>query len=1013
MQNNTQSSTPTSGIYTSGNSSLSNSLERRRQRHQNRLDTSNEESHSGGATSSSHCSGSSTSSTTSSSRDASPRGRRPQHAQTSSMSEWILGWPTQKTRGPSYQHRIVGKKSKDTKKAATVPSPMTTLSSGSLIAMPSDEDHNQQRQLTSRGSRRKKTLQDHLQVTTANLTPTPPSLISPMTADITETPDDSRFQAIGMRSPGQSTAVMTTATDYEESNNSLQSAAEDPLGHVIPPPPPRSPSPPIVVRPFQPALDVYSPTNSVHKTRLVPGDHVPEDENEDTVHALLQQSLETTYFDSTTATTGGIQQPIFHDNDDDQNYHSSYPGEEKSVPYEHDYALAHITPRLDPPTTMNTSWENSNTPVASGGGGIGSTFDLSNTEMQDDDDRDALNRSFESFPSAPLSFHRVRSSEDDSLIQRERRREELRAKYANLDLDSNNMVDQRSLEETYPMQRLVSDPAPQKNTSMMEGGNHLHAATATAFTILDTSTTATNQSPLRKSMSFEMATTAAAVTRTQPPPLSWRMNPTESLSDWKIQVFDQSSKQFTTYHVHKAVLCVGSRACGYLSQRKTLGQIRLPLIRKACQIFPQVLDFCYAAPDFQIMRASAVGLVFLATLLNQPQLLGLSMEYVYRELCGDEAADLLHVYLADAIYFDQAELVEYILELSATHILEMPDTSRLLEELSTAQFVKVLQQIPMRQSSTSPEVSTLVVEYCIPHRLEVTLEFVESCASLCPVLTTDAALALLELYLALGGGAVASGIYHAHSSGTNDERRANRPLLHRCLDVLAHDSASLLKQPVTIPQLVSQLLESCPRVLASWTRELLEDAHQHGSQIHSELTQAWERQALAEEELEETKKKLEETQAERNRLQKTLESTKQELRQQLDGWMNKSHRDATEHATRQGIWQEERDLWRLERQAWLEERGALEHELYRIKAQMTRQREESEIAKQQQRKQQSTSKKKKKKHPKDSNCPQVQSQTQGILDYLSTVSMPGGPGEDTAMQVSDDSYSAELNVVES
>ena len=569
-----------------------------------------------------------------------------------------------------------------------------------------------------------------------------------------------------------------------------------------------------------------------------------------------------------------------------------------------------------------------------------------------------------------------------------------------------------TLHRTYPMNRLWSDPVVE-TTRTMANAAMMMVQTASAG------------NALRKSQSFDqpVAPTTTEMSQLQQPQLlSWRMDPNESLSDWKIQAFDRSTKQFTTYHVHKVVLCVGSRACGYFTRQQQQQQqqgkepyhhhattVQLPLIRKACELLPQLLDFCYSTPFWEVTRETAVGLVFLATYLDQPQLKSMAMEFVYNDLSPVGGKDddttvlvgsVLHHYLAEAVYFDQDELVEFLLELCATHLLEMNAPARLLDELSPPQFLAVLRQIPKRASA---RLSTLVVDYCVSHRLELTLPFVETCACLCPILATDTALALLELYLTLGGGTEGNYCYHVGVDGSSTTN-SGIDLLHRCLKVLAEDSAALLSSPETLPSLVNQILDVCPPLLGPWMRDMLHQAQKQGTQVQADLRGAWEQQALMRDELIEVNRALEQAQKERQQLQKTLESTKLELRQQLDGWMSKSHRDSTEHVTRQAIWQEDRDLWRLERQAWMEERGALEHELYRLRAQLNRQREVSEMNKHKRRHSS------KSKEDFGNPCPQVQAQ--GILNYLSNVGMPG-PAEEVSMQVSDDdSFSSELNTID-
>ena len=89
-------------------------------------------------------------------------------------------------------------------------------------------------------------------------------------------------------------------------------------------------------------------------------------------------------------------------------------------------------------------------------------------------------------------------------------------------------------------------------------------------------------------------------------PLSWRLNPQESLSDWQIKVVRAESGKVDLYHVHRMVLAVGPRQSGYfanlfLNEIKDHGiqRLRLEMPDEFADTFPVVLDFIYGENDIQ------------------------------------------------------------------------------------------------------------------------------------------------------------------------------------------------------------------------------------------------------------------------------------------------------------------------------------------------------------------------------------------------------------------------------
>lgn len=423
-------------------------------------------------------------------------------------------------------------------------------------------------------------------------------------------------------------------------------------------------------------------------------------------------------------------------------------------------------------------------------------------------------------------------------------------------------------------------------------------------------------------------------------PLSWRMDPSHSLADWRLEIFNRSTKQFDTYHVHKVVLCVGPRACAYFTNAVHRDTHHIPLIAKACDLIPQFLDYVYQLPRFRLETNTVVGISFIAHFLQQPKLLQDTMEFVYQDLSSSN----LHHYLCEATYYDQHELVDWILQLGSQEILSMErhELTAFLEELSLPQFIKVLDRVEPSRTET-PLLSALLVDFCIYHRHELSIEFLEECSPYIFLLTPETAVALLELTLTLGDG-------------------QRTTLQDKCLQHLSQNWHDL--DDYTI---FEQLVETQPDLALEWLPQLLRDASSHFRQVQDELRDAWVQQSTIQDDLQSTKAQLDLVQEENAQLKKTLDSTKMELRAQLHGLMKKRTSDRMEQQACKSHWNQERRLWEQERQRWLEERNALEQELFRLKATLGLRRKRG------------TTK------SKENVCPQVE--TQSIFSYFSNVGM--------------------------
>lgn len=92
--------------------------------------------------------------------------------------------------------------------------------------------------------------------------------------------------------------------------------------------------------------------------------------------------------------------------------------------------------------------------------------------------------------------------------------------------------------------------------------------------------------------------------------LSWRQNPSESFSDWTIEILEEGNTEHyslcksVTYNVHRRVLAVGPKKSDYFANIfKTNGSAnmtQLRLSKSQAAVFPLALDYIYADIDFNL-----------------------------------------------------------------------------------------------------------------------------------------------------------------------------------------------------------------------------------------------------------------------------------------------------------------------------------------------------------------------------------------------------------------------------
>jgi hypothetical protein len=141
-------------------------------------------------------------------------------------------------------------------------------------------------------------------------------------------------------------------------------------------------------------------------------------------------------------------------------------------------------------------------------------------------------------------------------------------------------------------------------------------------------------------------------------PLTWRGDPAENCADWTVVVVTNELKA-ASYHVHKNIMCFGSRASKFFSRtmlnktpskkrskRQQLSTTKVELNQQDADNFPLLLDFIYA-PCGKMTSGGTV--LTAASTLTSPSLLPVvneddgSSSYTVENISTNNAVSLRHL----------------------------------------------------------------------------------------------------------------------------------------------------------------------------------------------------------------------------------------------------------------------------------------------------------------------------------------------------------------------------------
>lgn len=431
--------------------------------------------------------------------------------------------------------------------------------------------------------------------------------------------------------------------------------------------------------------------------------------------------------------------------------------------------------------------------------------------------------------------------------------------------------------------------------------------------------------------------------------LCWGLDPSQSLSDWELHIFNRSTKSFEIYYVHRVALALGPRGCEFFQDifRQADGEAsssapvnkttRVPLIAESCKLVGCFLDYVYGNNHFQITSENALGMCYLADYFRNHSLWEMATDFIEDDLGKKSGREHLCQYYMDSIYYDQDEFLDHILSCCSRDLLSMLEDgiscSQLLGELTPSHFLRIVVDMepPTEEKlSSSILLTRLITEFCCMHRNELTMETFDNFTSRIVLLDSSSAVTLLEHSLEYDFGA-----YDENAKNTSQDSLASLILFQQqCVETLSEEWEEVLEldqSRVTRIMRILALREAHQGILVDWFQKTMKRASSHLRNSRQETERAQQQNLLMEDRCKEMAKKVEIAEDETAASQRNHDTTKSEMKTQISSWMRKNEGTNHQRMAEQREWEHERLRWQMECQHLKHERSKLKRELKNLR----------------------------------------------------------------------------------
>lgn len=362
---------------------------------------------------------------------------------------------------------------------------------------------------------------------------------------------------------------------------------------------------------------------------------------------------------------------------------------------------------------------------------------------------------------------------------------------------------------------------------------------------------------------------------------------------------DELQESVTTYHVHKANLCYGTRCSGYFSsvmrpsfsgkfKEGETSVSRVVLDPLVAEVFPAFLDFLYTERSLNIDNESATALTWLGEYFEVPILLSEAHNFIQQNL----SVENLSVYYRHSTKLQVDSVLSDVQTYSSRHILSICPENEILRVASPDFWVDCLTKASDYFGEDFPNeyslhVSRIVAKISKLHSRVLNRETFDdlTTASIIPVIDCFDALSLCEA----DDGLTKSTKPNASGESNSD----SEPLQKRCANALAEKWRVLVGncggelQDDTIVLLESRQSKFLAYLLLKSLKHAEEDYVSSSSKVASlkkKLSNAKNQAQSFQKTVEALRRDLDETRREMmyyseraNNLQKDLNETKRQL----------------------------------------------------------------------------------------------------------------------------------------
>jgi hypothetical protein len=227
---------------------------------------------------------------------------------------------------------------------------------------------------------------------------------------------------------------------------------------------------------------------------------------------------------------------------------------------------------------------------------------------------------------------------------------------------------------------------------------------------------------------------------------SWRLNPSDSLSDFILLILSTATGETTSYYVHKHMMAVGPRRSDYMDEvfrSENASTFQMTLDEKTAILVPTMLDFVYSNHDINITTEDAVPLRQLGKMLKIIPLEIKAATFIIEDI---EISNM-SAYVSDCCFYKDEEVMKVVVQKCSASIETIPITDRLWIVMEPELFLRVVTSPNIERTALSRHLSIILKEYLGLHQYEIKVDVFTTLTSekIIPKIDRDAALPLIEL----------------------------------------------------------------------------------------------------------------------------------------------------------------------------------------------------------------------------------------------------------------------------